>query len=51
MKKYLDDILYVCGCGLIIYATYLLSFIAALYVGGGLLIVAGVLVSLGGKKE
>lgn len=50
MGKYLDDVLIFAGCGLIVYATYLLSGIAAMYVGGFLLIVLGILVGISGKR-
>lgn len=47
MKKYLDDLLVLCGCLLILAATYLLCPIAALYVAGVMLIIAGVITGLG----
>ena len=50
MKKYFDDILILAGCGLVIYATSLLSGIAALYVAGFMLIGLGVLVALGDRR-
>lgn len=46
-KRHLDDILILAGCALIVYATMLLSLIAALYVGGICLVVFGILVGLG----
>ncbi len=51
MKKYLDDIFFVLGAGLIVYATYLVNLIAAIYAAGIVLIVFGVLVGIGGKRE
>jgi hypothetical protein len=51
LRKHLDDVLILAGAGLVVYATALLSAIAALYVGGLLLIAAGVLVGMGGKKQ
>lgn len=48
--KYFDDFLIFAGCGLVIYATYLLSIVAALYVGGVMMILAGVFVGLGSKR-
>lgn len=42
----IDDLLYLVGCGMIVYATSLLSIVAALYVAGGLCILAGVLIGL-----
>jgi hypothetical protein len=50
MGKYLDDLLVVAGCGLVVYATYLLSGIAALYVGGFSLIALGIIVGRGRVK-
>jgi hypothetical protein len=44
--KYLEEVLYLSGCLLIVAATALLSWIAALYVVGVMLILAGVLVGL-----
>jgi len=41
MKNYIDDIFVVSGCVLIVYATYCLSPIAAMYAGGVFLIAAG----------
>jgi len=41
MKRYIDDILVVAGCALIVYASYCLSPIAAMFVGGVFLIAAG----------
>lgn len=41
MKQYIDDILVVAGCALIVYASYCLSPIAAMFVGGAFLIAAG----------
>jgi hypothetical protein len=49
MKKYLDDLMILCGCGLVLYATYQLSVIAALFVGGFMLIGAGVILGLSKK--
>lgn len=49
-QKHLSDFLILVGCGLVIYATWLLSWIAAIYVAGGLMIVLGVLIGIGGGK-
>jgi hypothetical protein len=46
LQKHLDDILFVSGAGVVVYATWLLSVVAALYVLGGLLIVGSVLVGV-----
>lgn len=46
LRKHLDDILILGGCGLVVYATWLLSWIAAIYVAGVILIVLGVLVGM-----
>ena len=50
MREYLDDILIFLGCGLILYATYQLSLIAAMYLGGILLIMSGLAEGISGKK-
>jgi hypothetical protein len=47
LQRHLDDLLVLSGAGLIVYATSLLSAIAALYVAGAVLIVFGVLIGLG----
>lgn len=46
-RRHFDDLLMLAGSGLIVYATSILSIIAALYVSGVLLIIFGVLVGLG----
>lgn len=43
MKKYLDDILIVCGCLLILAGTYQVNPILVWFVGGGMLVVFGFL--------
>lgn len=50
LQKHLDDLLILSGCGLVLYATSLLSAIAAFFVAGAMLIAFGVLVGLGGRK-
>lgn len=50
MRKYLDDILILIGCGILIYATYRISLTAALYMGGALFILVGVFVGITGKR-
>ncbi len=50
-QKHLSDVLLVAGSGLIIYATWLLSWIAALYVAGGILITLGILIGIGGRAS
>lgn len=47
----LDDLLFAAGGGLIIYATYLLSLVAAIYVAGVLCILAGVLVAISRRTK
>jgi hypothetical protein len=47
----LDDLLFLAGGGLIVYATYLLSLVAALYVAGGLCILVGVLVAISRRSK
>lgn len=49
LLKHLSDILILIGCGLLIYATWILSWVAAIYVGGGILIVLGILIGIGGR--
>lgn len=46
LSNYLEEVLYLSGCLLIVLATALLSVIAALYVVGVMLIIAGVLAGL-----
>jgi hypothetical protein len=48
-ERHLDDVLILAGTGLVVYATFLLSAVAALFVAGIALIVFGVLVGLGGR--
>lgn len=50
MKKYLDDAFILIGCGFIIWATWRISFTAAIYVAGVILIVLGLLIGISGKK-
>jgi hypothetical protein len=51
LQKHLSDVLIVVGCGLVVFATWVLSWIAAVYVAGGILIVLGVLIAIGEAKE
>jgi uncharacterized membrane protein SirB2 len=51
LSAIIDDLLYLAGCGLIIYATAILSIVAALYVAGGLCIVGGVLIGFSRLKR
>lgn len=48
-KDHLSDVLILGGSGLVIYATWMLSWIAALYVAGGIAITLGVLIGIGGR--
>ena len=50
MQKYLDDVLILLGCGLIVYATSLLSAIAAIYTAGVLLIGMGILIGISMRR-
>ncbi len=50
LRNYLDDVLIIVGCSLLIYATSLINFIATWYVAGAILIILGVLVGMGEKK-
>jgi hypothetical protein len=51
LQKHLSDVLIVVGSGLVVFATWVLSWIAAVYVAGGILIVLGVLIGIGVGKE
>jgi hypothetical protein len=52
LQKHLDDIFLMIGAGLIVGATAVLSWVAALYVAGCFCLAAGVLIGLGrGRKE
>lgn len=51
LKNHLSDALILAGCGLVIYATWMLSLIAALFVTGGILIALGVLIGIGGRAN
>jgi hypothetical protein len=51
LANHLDDLLILTGCGLIVYATSILSIIAAYFVTGVMLIGLGVLVGLGGHSK
>jgi hypothetical protein len=50
MVKYLDDIFIIIGCLLILAGTYQINPLATWFVGGGMFIVAGVLVGAGERK-
>ena len=49
--NYLDDILIVAGCGLILVGTYLVNPLAVWFVGGAQLIILGVLIGLGARHD
>ena len=51
LRKHLDDVLILAGAGLVVYATWVLSWVAALYVAGALLIAAGVLIGIGTSPQ
>ena len=51
LKSHLDDLLLFSGEGVIIYATWLINPIAALYVGGFFLMATGVMVGLGTRGK
>jgi hypothetical protein len=51
LQNHLDDVLITAGAVVIIYATYLLNTIAALYVLGVFLIAVGVLAGIGGGRK
>lgn len=47
LQKHLSDILIVTGSGLVVYATWVLWWIAAVYLAGGILVALGVLIGMG----
>jgi hypothetical protein len=51
MTKYLDDLLILGGCGLVLYGTFLVNPVAVWFVGGGMLIALGVLFGAGKGKQ
>jgi hypothetical protein len=51
LRKHLGDVLILAGSGLVVFATWLLCWIAAIYVAGGILIVLGALVEIGEARE
>ena len=52
LQKHSDDLFLGTGGALIVFATYQLSWIAALYVAGGLLMSIGILTGIGnGRKK
>ena len=51
LRKHFADGLILGGCGLVVYATMLLSLVAALYVAGAILIALGVMVEIGNGRQ
>lgn len=51
LQRHLDDVLITAGAGLVVYGTYLLSTVAALFVAGVFLIAFGVLAGLGAGRK
>jgi len=55
MKKFIrnnmDDFLALAGAGFVIYATWMLSVVAALYVAGGFCLVAAVLIGFSRRQQ
>jgi len=51
LQKHLSDCLILAGGGLIVYATWLVSWIAAIYAAGVIAIILGVLVGIGGRAR
>ena len=51
LSPYLDDLLIVAGCVLILIGTYLVHPVATWFVAGGMLIALGVLIGLGGRND
>jgi uncharacterized membrane protein len=49
-ERHLDDVLIVSGAGLVVYGTWLLSEVGALFVAGAFLIGFGVLIGLGAGR-
>jgi uncharacterized membrane protein SirB2 len=50
IRNYLDDLLVLAGCVLVVVGTYQVNPLATWFVGGVILIVLGVLVGMGGKQ-
>ena len=51
LRKHLDDVLILVGAGLIVTATAVLSWVAAMYAAGGFCLVAGVLIGIGQARK
>lgn len=51
MRKFLDDVLILAGCGSILYGTWLVNPIAVWFVAGAMLILAGVLAGVAAGLE
>lgn len=51
MRKYIDDILILTGCALVVYGSYLLNPVLVWFVSGAALIILGVLVGIGGLRR
>lgn len=51
LRKHLDDVLIVSGCGLTVAAMAMINTAAALWLAGVELIVLGILVGIGGKSK
>jgi len=45
--KYLDDLLMVAGCALILFGTWKVSPLAVWFVAGGMCVLAGIVVAIG----
>ena len=50
MKKYLDDVLILAGCGFLVWATWRINLTAALYLIGVVMIVIGIAFGIGVKR-
>lgn len=48
-QKRIGDYLLFIGCGLLVYATTQISWIAGLYCAGGILILLGVIIDIGNR--
>lgn len=47
MSKYLGDVLVVAGCGMLVWGAYALHPVAAIFTGGVILIILGVVAEMG----
>lgn len=50
LQTYLEDLFLLAGCALILIGTYQLSPLATWFVGGGMCLLAGILIGLGARR-